>query len=147
MSSEPLLPGFPMPGEWDVPAPETREARDHEIRMWAAVRMDIPMPKGKIGNQAGHAYVAAFARAPRDVAEAYMSTPAQAKIVVGVKNEAELLKMHALCREAGLPAAVVRDQGRTVFGERTYTTMGVGPCRFVDLPRQFQRLRLLPEDF
>jgi peptidyl-tRNA hydrolase len=147
MTTEPLIATAVMPGEWDVPRPETQEARESEIRMWAAVRMDIWMPEGKIGNQAGHAFVGAFARAPRDIAEEYMSSPAQAKIVLGVKNEAELLKMYELCKTAGLPTVVTKDQARTVFGERTYTVMAVGPCRSGDLPKQFTRLRLLPEGY
>lgn len=147
MTPEPLIATAVMPGEWDVPRPETQQAKDAEIRMWAAVRLDLRMPEGKLANQAGHAFVGAFARAPRNIAEEYMSGPGQAKIVLGVKNEAELLRMHELCKAAGLPTVVTKDQGRTVFEDRTYTVMAVGPCRSGDLPKPFTRLRLLPEGY
>ncbi|WP_374308952.1 aminoacyl-tRNA hydrolase [Methylocella sp.] len=133
-----------MPGETDPPdqAPEAREA---ELRIWCAIRRDLPIPRGKLATQAGHAYAAALWRAPRHVAEAYMSSPVQAKITVGVKTQDQLRKMFELCREAGLPSVIVRDFGRTVFTEPTFTAMAVGPCRQSDLPSAFRRLRLLPD--
>lgn len=130
----------PMPGETDVPVPDDK---DMELRIWTAVRRDLEIPIGKLSAQTGHAFVGALWAAPRDVAEAYMSEAGQAKVTVRVKNEAELVKMYEACRDAGLPTVIVKDAGRTVFSEPTLTTMGVGPCRAVDLPKKFRRLQLL----
>jgi len=134
---------YPMPGEWDVPPPATREDRDLELRIWAAVRTDLNMPMGKACGQAGHAFLAACLRASPDVIDAYMSSPAQAKITLAVRDEAELVRMYEMCKEAGLPTVIVKDQGRTVFEGKTYTVMAVGPCRAVDLPKRFRRLQML----
>lgn len=131
-----------MPGEVDVPEP-TPEEKEAELRIWCAVRRDLAMPAGKLANQAGHAYASVLWRAPREVGVAYMATAGQAKIAVGVKSEAELLKMYGLCKEAGLPTVIVRDQARTIFSEKVYTTMAVGPCLRGDLPKAFRKLHLL----
>jgi len=130
----------PMPGESSSTSGIDKET---ELRIWCAVRTDLDMPVGKVANQAGHAFVAALWAAPHDIAVAYMGDDGQGKIVVRVKNESELVKMYQICKDAGLTSIIVKDQGRTVFGEPTFTTMAVGPCRASDLPKPFRRLRLL----
>jgi peptidyl-tRNA hydrolase len=129
----------PMPGEFEVSLTPDKE---NELRIWCAVRTDLDIPIGKFGTQTGHAFVAALWAAPEEIAREYMSEAGQAKIVVRVKNEFQLLKAYEACKAAGLTAVLVRDAGRTVFPEPTYTTMAVGPCRMADLPKSVGRLQL-----
>lgn len=53
----------------------------------------------------------------------------QAKITVYVKDEAELLTIHAAAQAAGLPVSLIQDQGHTEFGGMpTYTAVAIGPA-------------------
>ena len=118
-----------------------------ELRMRLFMREDLPMPPGKLAAQAGHGYGTCLwlsnDRDP-DLVAKYMNG-AQGKIAVSVKNEKELLKCVAACKEVGLVAVSVKDAGRTVFDEPTYTVGAVGPCHRKDLPKLVSRLRLFQD--
>ena len=49
------------------------------------------------------------------------------KIVVKCKDEQELLDLAQKCKDNGIRHSLIRDAGDTVFGEPTYTCLGVGP--------------------
>lgn len=50
------------------------------------------------------------------------------KVVVGVNSEAELLEIHRKAKEAGIPTALITDNGLTEFhGVKTNTVVSVGP--------------------
>ena len=52
-----------------------------------------------------------------------------AKIVLSVEDEETLMRAYELAKEAGLPVALVEDQGRTEFhGVVTRTTIAIGPA-------------------
>jgi peptidyl-tRNA hydrolase len=58
------------------------------------------------------------------------------KVLVGVETEEELLRVHELAKEAGLPTALIQDMGATEFkGVPTYTTCGIGPAEAADIDR------------
>lgn len=136
-----------MPGS--VPAdPDVTVDKDTELRMWLVVRTDIDIPRPKLAAQAGHGYAAALRKAQAmrwGTAAAYMSGSGQAKIVVAAKNEDALKRAFQECEAAGIPAVIVKDEGRTVFAEPTLTVVGIGPCLRDELPKYFQRLQLLKE--
>lgn len=50
------------------------------------------------------------------------------KIVLRCDNEEHLLLLHDQVKEAGLPYALIKDAGNTVFNEPTYTCLGIGPA-------------------
>jgi peptidyl-tRNA hydrolase len=103
------------------------------------------MSQGKFGPQAAHAAGTCMVLSDRrnsvDV-DAYMAH-GQPKITVGVDDEAELLKMVELCREAMLITVLVKDAGRTELQGKNHTVGAVGPCLRADLPKKVQRLQAL----
>lgn len=123
-----------------------------ELKTWVLVRMDTGMSLGKMIAQTGHAFVTAFAiSAYHNPERAYSWFNAgQPKLSKKAKNENELLKCFNACRDAGLVAVIVEDEGRTEFdGVRTLTGVCVGPCLFEELPKAVQRLQNIsvPLDF
>jgi len=65
------------------------------------------------------------------------------KVVVQVQEEAELHRLLDLALQAGIPAALIEDAGRTVVPEGTVTCLGLGPVPDEDLDRLTGELRLL----
>ncbi len=134
-----------------LPTPETRAAyqaamartgSEHELRLYCLMRRDLEIPTGKMLAQAGHAFVSALEQAAdREAVKTYF-TNAQPKIVLAAKNLNVIERAARECRELGLNHFVVVDAGRTVFPEPTVTCMGIGPVRFVDLPKYVQKLQL-----
>ena len=103
------------------------------------------MRKGKIGAQCGHASLKAllsgcsrtidrsghrilrFEYGPNTAWAAWLET-GSAKVCVYVESEAGLLDVFTKARQAGLPAVLITDSGRTEFGgEPTRTVVAVGP--------------------
>jgi peptidyl-tRNA hydrolase, PTH2 family len=116
-----------------------------ELKMWLAVRCDLNMPPGKLAAQAGHAFSSALLSAFQSDPDCVRRYQAHAmpKVVVGVRNEANLQRVAEEARRAGIPSYLVLDAGRTVFAEPTHTVCAIGPCYRSDLPTFVKRLRLL----
>lgn len=125
------------------------------VKQVLVYRRDLKMRKGKIAAQCAHASLAVFLRrrlpvdgvAVRDAdgtheldAEHTLVVPLTEdmaewvkgrfkKIVLSVDSEADLLRVHALAEEAGIPTVLIRDRGLTEFGGvPTYTTVALGPA-------------------
>lgn len=91
------------------------------------VIIDRPMRWGKKAAQLCHASHYAVRVSASEAIENWIST-GEAKIVVGVKTEQELLDLHARLLQAGVVACLVTDSGLTEFnGVPTITALGVGP--------------------
>ena len=106
-------------------------------------RRDLKMRKGKIAAQVAHAAMKVFfqrgVRCTLDGQDA-IGIPLEpdmaawvfgsfAKVVLSVEDEAALLEVHRLAKEAGLPTALITDSGRTEFGGvPTRTTVALGPA-------------------
>lgn len=91
------------------------------------VRADLRLGTGKVAAQAAHASLMAYEEADDADRRAWRGSGAT-KVVLRVADEPSL---HALAEEAeraGLPAAVVRDAGRTEVDPGTVTALGVGPA-------------------
>lgn len=116
-----------------------------ELKIWIAVRRDLNMPAGKLAAQVGHGVANAIWYGPQATVAAYMET-SQAKIVVGVKDEADLFAVDREAQSAGLPTYFICDRGRTVFKEPTYTVAAIGPTTREALPSRIKRLRLLTDE-
>ncbi len=116
-----------------------------EKKMWLIVRKDLNLSLEKGCPQSGHGHLTSWVRGLFKVplvALAYLNE-AQPKITVGVKNETQLLKAFRLCQEASLPCVLIKDAGRTVFPEPTFTVVCVGPCLHEQLPKFVGDLNLL----
>ena len=104
------------------------------------IRKDLNMRKGKMCAQAAHASMKVFFdRLAFDGNQASFPMLNEAetswirghftKIVVSVNSEQELMDVYEKAIASGLPAALVRDSGRTEFnGVLTLTAVAVGPA-------------------
>lgn len=114
------------------------------------IRKDLNMRKGKMCAQASHAsmkvffdrmkyaephftnqsqrFVTHFTPAMMDWLTWEEGKPGFTKIVVSCEGEEELKKIEALANEAGIPNAIILDNGLTEFGGvKTYTCIALGP--------------------
>ena len=110
-----------------------------EHKMVLLVRKDLNMGVGKIAAQCCHAAVGAC-RA-NDFQE--WRNQGEAKIVLAVKNQAELMKYCTAARAAGLPTYEIQDAGRTEVAPGTMTCAAIGPARKVLIDAVTGKLRLL----
>ncbi|MEM3566481.1 MAG: peptidyl-tRNA hydrolase Pth2 [Candidatus Bathyarchaeia archaeon] len=93
-------------------------------------RSDLKLSKGKVAAQAGHAAVSAAEEArkhKRGWWEAWLDE-GQCKVVVKVKDEAELLTLERQAKEMALPCALIIDRGLTEIPPGTITCLGIGPA-------------------
>lgn len=123
-----------------------QEAED-PIKQVLVYRRDLKMRKGKVAAQCGHATWIPFLdrKLPRDeIARmgldegdwlvvpltpemaAWIYDQAFGKIVLTVETEEDLLRVYSLALEAGIPAALVTDAGRTEFKETCPACGGTG---------------------
>jgi peptidyl-tRNA hydrolase len=85
--------------------------------------------RGKLGTQAGHAYLHAFWNAMDnhpEFAKAYRDTSHAYKITLVVDTVEELLKLRDAYKDK-TGVSLVKDAGFTVFNEPTVTCLGIGP--------------------
>jgi peptidyl-tRNA hydrolase len=113
-----------------------------ELRMAAIFREDCPLPPGKMAAQAGHAFATALWQHPdREVCETYMEN-GQAKLVLIAPNLETLFKILKRAKDRGVSAAMIKDQGRTVLNEPTFTVLGLGPMGRTDYNNLTRDLKL-----
>jgi len=89
--------------------------------------------KGKLIAQGAHASVSAvFDGLSRPDTAHHVEqwfTYGQAKIVVGVHSEEELLELWEKIKATGLACSIIKDAGKTEFGgQATLTAIGFGPA-------------------
>jgi len=120
----------------------------YPIKQTIAIRGDLTMPKGKMCSQVAHASMGVFQkyldqvhdlkheigdttdylyeyRIPEQMHK-WLSGPF-AKIVVKVPDLDHILKLHDKAKELGIPYAMIKDNGTTVFDEPTITCIALGP--------------------
>jgi PTH2 family peptidyl-tRNA hydrolase len=109
------------------------------------VRADLKMGKGKIAAQASHAAVSAAEEARKRHGEWWEEwlDEGQRKVVVKVKNEAELLRLKQQAERMRLPHALIYDRGLTQLPPDTLTCLGIGPAPNAKIDRITGKLRLL----
>lgn len=109
------------------------------------IRTDLGMGKGKMCAQAAHAsIVAAFnARARNKIAFGEWFAISQAKIVVKVESDTELMDIYAKAVNAGLPCSMIKDAALTQLEMPAYTAVGIGPCKDEDVDKITGGLKLL----
>lgn len=130
------------------------------IKQLIIVRKDLEMPVGKLAAQVSHASLLSFLNSldktdekDEKSREIYILNKDNcaydwihgsfAKVILGVKNESQLLKYKKIAEENDIPFALITDEGRTCFdGEPTITCLGVGPYDNEILDKFFKRLRL-----
>jgi PTH2 family peptidyl-tRNA hydrolase len=92
-----------------------------------AIREDLNMGRGKQIAQGAHAALTAAERADETEREMWRLT-GQTKIVVGIEGSESLLKLYKKANNGGLPASLIRDEGRTELEPETRTAVAIGPA-------------------
>ncbi|AOG03357.1 peptidyl-tRNA hydrolase PTH2 family protein (plasmid) [Bosea sp. RAC05] len=118
-----------------------------ELKMWLAVRTDLPLSRGKLAVQAMHAagwLHLVVARDNPQLLERYLAD-AMPKISVRVDTAAALDRVEAEAKQAGIPCFVVTDAGRSEVEPGTRTVCLFGPAYRDDLPAFLKRLQTLKD--
>jgi peptidyl-tRNA hydrolase len=102
----------------------------------------LRLPRGKLAAQVAHAAVAALLEAKPDAQREWL-VAGMPKVVLRVDSEAELAELEARTLAAGLPAALIRDAGRTVVPAGTPTCLGIGPAPIEAVDAMTGTLRLV----
>lgn len=134
------------------------------IKQVLVVRADLKMPVGKIASQCAHASMKIFfdrggvgytleglggGGLPEFTCDLTQDMATWingefTKTVVKVHSEEELKDIHEKALLAGLPTALIEDNGRTCFnGVKTPTVVAIGPCKVEDIDPITGHLKLL----
>ncbi len=97
-----------------------------EYKQVILVRMDLKLPKGKLGAQVAHASVDAVLKSNNSTVKSWRAAGMK-KIVVKVGDEKELFKYIQQAKDNGLPTTVITDAGKTVVAPGTVTCAAIGP--------------------
>jgi|SRR5262252_3992304 len=133
-----------------------------EVKQVLVIRRDVGMRRGKEIAQGSHAAAEFLIRRVLRAANAswpiegtvsiwealqitqeqrtWMESGMTTKVVLQAKDEAELLEVERLCKEAGVEVFLIQDAGLTATGEGlkgvpTYTALGIGPTKAHDIDR------------
>ncbi len=90
------------------------------------VRQDLKLGKGKLAAQVAHASLEAALCSEKGLVSEWRSEGAK-KVVLKVRDEAELLRFKELAGKAKLKAVLITDAGRTAVEPGTKTCLGIGP--------------------
>lgn len=112
-----------------------------ELRIAVIFRSDIDMPRGKSEVQFGHAIALVFGQCEHDKIWFYLSG-SQLKLSMEVDDLAAIEKIAEMAERRGVPYAIVKDAGRTVFGEPTITCIGLGPMNKTDCNALTRKARM-----
>jgi peptidyl-tRNA hydrolase, PTH2 family len=94
------------------------------------VRRDLEMGKGKIAVQVAHAAVTVADETRKQHPDWWKEWfhEGQAKVVVKVTSESELVDLRKSAQELGLASAIIHDSGLTQVEPGTATCVGIGPA-------------------
>lgn len=92
-----------------------------------AARGDLGIGPGKLAAQVAHASLLAYEQTDPD-GRAEWKRGGQKKVVLRVEDERQLHELREAAVAAGLPAALVRDAGRTELEPGTPTAVAIGPA-------------------
>lgn len=90
------------------------------------LRKDLKMSKGKAAAQACHAAVHSFEKANLELIKKWRKRGSK-KIVLGVDNEKDIMKIYYQARKLKIPCFLVKDAGLTELIPGTVTALGLGP--------------------
>ncbi|XP_045107094.1 peptidyl-tRNA hydrolase 2, mitochondrial-like [Portunus trituberculatus] len=114
-------------------------------KMVLVVQGDLKMGRGKLAAQCSHGALAAYKQAQQrtpSLLQAWEDT-GQAKVVVKVDTEKDMLKVVEDAKSKGVPVVSVRDAGRTQVPSGSLTVVAVGPGSLSDVDSVTGHLRLL----
>ena len=97
-----------------------------QLKQVILVRSDLKLPRGKMCSQVAHASVDCVLKSPKRLVKKWRDT-GMPKIVLKVKNLAELKKLQDKAMQEGLVTSLITDAGHTVVEPGTVTCLGIGP--------------------
>lgn len=106
------------------------------------VRQDLQLPKGKLAVQVAHASVESAFKSDKKIIQQWRSKGAK-KIVLKVKDEAELRDYHQKTKQAGLTTSLITDAGLTTVPPGTVTALGIGPDEDEKIDKLVGHLKLV----
>jgi len=106
------------------------------------VNSSLALPPGKMAAQVAHASVAAFLVSSNESKQKWLDV-GMPKIVLDGKDEARIRDLLRRANEAGVPAYLIRDAGKTVVAEGTVTCLGIGPAPVAEINALTGALTLL----
>ncbi|MFH1663337.1 MAG: peptidyl-tRNA hydrolase Pth2 [archaeon] len=115
-----------------------------EFKQAIIVRTDLKMGKGKTAAQCSHASVEALEKTRTkfpEWVENWRETGTQ-KVVLKVESEKELLELFEKAKKE-VPAALIKDAGRTQIEPGSITCIGLGPAPENILDKFTGKLKLL----
>jgi PTH2 family peptidyl-tRNA hydrolase len=112
------------------------------VKQVIVVNESLVLPTGKLAAQVAHAAVAAFLRTDPQSQLAWLEA-GMPKIVVAARSEEDLVALEADAKAANIPAAAIRDAGRTVVEAGTLTCLGLGPAAEAEINKITGDLPLL----
>lgn len=90
------------------------------------LREDLNMSKGKMIAQACHASLKAYRKSSEDDREDWESK-GEKKVALEVAED-QIVQRFEKAKSAGLPAALIKDAGKTEIEPGTITAVGIGPA-------------------
>ncbi len=106
------------------------------------VRQDLKLPKGKMASQVAHASLEAALDSGKDRLNEWRSEGSK-KVVLRVKDEAELFSFYESAKRSKLKAVLIRDAGKTVVEPGTATAVAIGPDEDGKIDRITGKLKMV----
>jgi len=121
-----------------------RESRGMEYKLVVVVRQDIKISPGKMAAQVAHAAVSCAMKAKASKKDLYSEwmKEGQRKVVLKVRDIAELESVERMASVAGLITDKITDAGLTEVPPGTITCLGIGPAKEIDVDRVTGHLKL-----
>ena len=117
-----------------------------QYKMVIVVRKDLNMSVGKTSAQVAHAALGAYKKSlskNSDIVLNWENNSGQAKIVLSVENEKQLMEIKNKADQAGLITCLIHDAGRTEVAPNTATCCAIGPDLAQKVDAITGKLRLL----
>ena len=117
-----------------------------QYKMVIVVRRDLKMSIGKTAAQVAHATLGSYKESlikKKDNVINWEDFSGQAKIVLGVDNEKQLIEIKNKAEQAGLITCLIHDAGRTEVAPNTATCCAIGPDIVQKIDEITGKLKLL----
>lgn len=106
------------------------------------VREDLKLTRGKMSAQASHASVGSVLKSHKDDIKKWQDYGMK-KVILKVKDLAELYSYKQKCEDAGLVCMLITDAGHTHLEPNTVTCLGVGPDKVEKIDKVTGKLALI----
>lgn len=127
--------------------PKFNQRKNMNLKLVYCVRNDLKMGKGKIAAQVGHATLGIYKKNLRekrnDVLEKWITTSGEAKIVLKINSEREMMKLKERADEMKMCTHIVTDAGHTQVDAGSNTVLCIGPDLETRLTMVTGHLKLL----